>query len=67
VRYDKQGPGQPGLLDAKEQTLTPGDLMVTSTPASVRMGIALPEFLKSGDLVGMSVTALLHNEIVIVS
>jgi hypothetical protein len=41
VRADEQGPGQPGLLNAEGQTLAPGDLIVTGTPASVRMGRAL--------------------------
>jgi 2-keto-4-pentenoate hydratase/2-oxohepta-3-ene-1,7-dioic acid hydratase in catechol pathway len=57
VRYDEQGPGQPALVDAEGQTLAPGDLIVTGTPASVGMGMA-PEFLKPGDLVEMSITGL---------
>jgi 2-keto-4-pentenoate hydratase/2-oxohepta-3-ene-1,7-dioic acid hydratase in catechol pathway len=58
IVHDKQGPGQPSFLEAKGPTLAPGDLIVTGTPASVRMGRAPPEFLKPGDLVEMSITGL---------
>ena len=39
-------------------TLAPGDLIITGTPAGVGMGMAPPEFLKTGDLLEMSITGL---------
>ncbi len=39
-------------------TLEPGDLIATGTPAGVGLGFNPPKFLKTGDVVSMSITGL---------
>jgi 2-keto-4-pentenoate hydratase/2-oxohepta-3-ene-1,7-dioic acid hydratase in catechol pathway len=39
-------------------TLVPGDIIATGTPAGVGIGFSPPRFLKSGDVVRMSITGL---------
>ncbi|KAI1822686.1 hypothetical protein F4861DRAFT_513632 [Xylaria intraflava] len=50
----------PELLAALSagQTLQPGDIIATGTPAGVGIGKQPPEFLKSGDEISISVTGL---------
>lgn len=49
------------------QTLRPGDVIATGTPAGVGFGLAPPVFLRPGDVVEVSVTGLgtLRNKVVL--
>ncbi|KAK4575156.1 hypothetical protein LTR86_001008 [Recurvomyces mirabilis] len=51
---------------SKSQTLRPGDVIATGTPAGVGFGLKPPVFLKPGDVVEISVTGLgtLRNTVV---
>ncbi|CAN8096260.1 unnamed protein product [Discula destructiva] len=51
---------------SEAQTLRPGDVIATGTPAGVGFGLSPPVFLKPGDVVDISVTGLgtLRNKIV---
>lgn len=50
---------------SESQTLRPGDVIATGTPAGVGFGLNPPQFLKPGDVVEISVTGLgtLRNKI----
>ncbi|KAK5936854.1 hypothetical protein PMZ80_010973 [Knufia obscura] len=50
---------------SESQTLRPGDIIATGTPAGVGFGLKPPQFLKAGDLVEISVTGLgtLRNKV----
>ena len=50
---------------SESQTLRPGDVIATGTPAGVGFGLKPPQFLKPGDLVEISVTGLgtLRNKV----
>jgi len=50
---------------SESQTLQPGDVIATGTPAGVGFGLKPPQFLKEGDLVEVSITGLgtLRNRI----
>jgi len=50
---------------SESQTLRPGDVIATGTPAGVGFGLKPPTFLKTGDLVEISVTGLgtLRNKV----
>lgn len=50
---------------SESQTLRPGDVIATGTPAGVGFGLDPPKFLKPGDLVEISVTGLgtLRNKV----
>ena len=52
-------------LSWNNTTLLPGDLIATGTPAGVGLGFDPPRFLKSGDVVEVTVTGLgtLRNRI----
>lgn len=43
---------------SESQTIRPGDVIATGTPAGVGFGLKPPKFLESGDLVEISVTGL---------
>jgi 2-keto-4-pentenoate hydratase/2-oxohepta-3-ene-1,7-dioic acid hydratase in catechol pathway/imidazolonepropionase-like amidohydrolase/pimeloyl-ACP methyl ester carboxylesterase len=51
---------------SESQTLRPGDVIATGTPAGVGFGLKPPKFLNPGDVVEISVTGLgtLHNKVV---
>lgn len=51
---------------SEAQTLRPGDVIATGTPAGVGMGRKPPEYLKPGDVVEISVTGIgtLRNRVV---
>lgn len=50
---------------SESQTIRPGDVIATGTPAGVGFGLKPPQFLKAGDLVEISVTGLgtLRNKV----
>ncbi|KAF2476729.1 uncharacterized protein BDR25DRAFT_391120 [Lindgomyces ingoldianus] len=50
---------------SESQTLQPGDVIATGTPAGVGFGLKPPKFLQPGDEVEISVTGLgtLHNKV----
>ena len=50
----------PSLIEtiSAGMTLLPGDVIATGTPAGVGIGMKPPKFLKSGDVVKMSITGL---------
>ena len=50
---------------SESQTLRPGDVIATGTPAGVGFGLKPPKFLEAGDLVEISVTGLgtLRNKV----
>ena len=50
---------------SESQTLRPGDVIATGTPAGVGFGLKPPQFLRAGDLVEISVTGLgtLRNKV----
>ena len=50
---------------SESQTLRPGDVIATGTPAGVGFGLKPPQFLKAGDVVEISVTGLgtLRNKV----
>ncbi|ORY09214.1 putative fumarylacetoacetate hydrolase [Clohesyomyces aquaticus] len=50
---------------SESQTLQPGDIIATGTPAGVGFGLKPPQFLKPGDLVEISISGLgtLRNRI----
>lgn len=58
----------PKLIEtlSEAQTLRPGDVIATGTPAGVGFGLSPPVFLKAGDVVEISVTGLgtLRNKVV---
>lgn len=58
----------PSLIEtlSASQTLRPGDVIATGTPAGVGFGLSPPVFLKPGDVVEITVTGLgtLRNQIV---
>ncbi|KAK5689001.1 hypothetical protein LTS10_000981 [Elasticomyces elasticus] len=51
---------------SQSQTLRPGDVIATGTPAGVGFGLKPPVFLKPGDIVEVSITGLgtLRNKVV---
>lgn len=59
--------GIPSLISAisESQTLRPGDVISTGTPAGVALGMSSPKWLKPGDVVEVSVTGLgtLRNKV----
>lgn len=50
---------------SESQTLRPGDVIATGTPAGVGFGLSPPQFLKPGDVVEVSITGLgtLRNKV----
>ena len=50
----------PTLISTLSQymTLVPGDIIATGTPAGVGMGFSPPKFLKSGDIVNISINGI---------
>lgn len=58
----------PRLIEtlSESQTLRPGDVIATGTPAGVGFGLSPPVFLKPGDVVEIAVTGLgtLRNKVV---
>lgn len=58
----------PKLIEtlSESQTLRPGDVIATGTPAGVGFGLSPPVFLKPGDVVEVTVTGLgtLRNKVV---
>lgn len=58
----------PKLIEtlSESQTLRPGDVIATGTPAGVGFGLSPPVFLKPGDVVEIAVTGLgsLRNKVV---